>query len=146
MRLPRLFCIRKFVIYDSCAGLVLPLHLNHICVGIDMFGHHITMSELIYLCILYNLIFGCTSSWVFFLYWLLNHCVSVTSMFVLICLWILYICLLQYVWVLHKIYSLVVPYIGNIFMHIYCILFFIPLLPYSLTCIHKSGLTPCCFN
>ena len=43
----------------------MPLHLNYICVCIDMFVNHITVSVLICLCMLYYTIVGCTSSWVF---------------------------------------------------------------------------------
>ena len=62
--------------------MILPLHLNYICVFIYMFVHHKTVSVLMYLFMLYNLIFGCTSSWVFFFLYLscalvipsLHHC------------------------------------------------------------------------
>ena len=61
-----LFFIGKFVIYISCSGVILTLHLNYIYFLVDIFVYHTTMSALIYLCMLYNLIVGCTSSWVFF--------------------------------------------------------------------------------
>ena len=51
--------------YIFCAGGILPLHLNYICVCIDMFVHHITVYALIYLCMLYNQIVDCTSFWIF---------------------------------------------------------------------------------
>ena len=66
MRSPSMFCIGKCVIYISCSGVILPLHLDYICVCVDIFVRHIMVSTLICLCMLYNLIAGCTSSWVFF--------------------------------------------------------------------------------
>ena len=65
MRSPSLFCIGKIVMCISFAGLILPLHLNYIWGFIDMFLHIITVSVLLYLCMLYNIIVGYTSSWVF---------------------------------------------------------------------------------
>ena len=59
----------------------------------------------------------------------------------LIFLWRLYLWLLQYVCVLHTIWSLVALHLENIVMHIYFILFVMPVLPSSLTYIHKSWLT-----
>ena len=43
----------------------MPLPLNYISVCIYMFLHSITFSALICLCMLYNIIVDCTSSWVF---------------------------------------------------------------------------------
>ena len=65
MHLPSLFCLGKSVIHISCAGVILPLHLNYIYVYIYLFLHHITVSALICLCILYNIIFGSNLSWEF---------------------------------------------------------------------------------
>ena len=42
------------------AGVILPLHLKYICVCIDMFVNHKMVSELLCLCMLYNIIVGCT--------------------------------------------------------------------------------------
>ena len=50
------------------------------------------------------------------------------------------------IFLLHTIYSLVVLHIGKCEVHISCILFVMPLLPSSLNCIHKSGLTYLCLN
>ena len=46
-----LFCLRKFVIYISCALLILPLHLHYIFVCVDMFVCDITVSEFISVCL-----------------------------------------------------------------------------------------------
>ena len=102
MSSPSLFCIRKFVINNSCPWEIIPLHLNHNGVCIDMFVHIILVSELLCLCMLYNIIVGYTSSWYFILYcsreWVnppLRHCylyvcinisVNVISMVNAICL------------------------------------------------------------
>ena len=70
------------------------------------------MSALIFLIMLYNLIFGCTLSWLFCLisipYMVFFHCIVVTFTFILICLWMFYLCLLWYVCVFNIICSLVV--------------------------------------
>ena len=102
-----MFCLGKFVIYNSCSGVILPLNLHCIWICIVMFVHNIMVSELKCLCILYNIIISCTSYWDFgsgLLLWmgLLHHCVIVTTMFVLICLWILYLCFLRYVFVFYR--------------------------------------------
>ena len=76
------------------------------------------------------------------MYRLLNHCIVVTFTLFLLQLWMLYICLLQYVDIIHTIWSLVVLHIGKLFMSIYYIIFAITLLPSSLTCTYNSGLTP----
>ena len=68
MRSPILFCLGKFVAYISYYGVILPIHLNYIWVFIYMFVHHTTMSTLICLFMLYNLIVGCNLSWIFPLY------------------------------------------------------------------------------
>ena len=60
-----LFYLGNFVIYISWEGVILQLHLNYICICIDKFLKHITVSALICLCMLYNIIVGCTSSWLF---------------------------------------------------------------------------------
>ena len=73
-------CIGNFVRCISGEGFILPLHLNYICVFIDiflylingvcinMFIHIIILTILLCLCILYNLNVGYTSSWYFALY------------------------------------------------------------------------------
>ena len=78
-----------------------------ICVFIDTFVHNITVSVLICLCMLYNIIVCYTSFWVCFpisllCIDLLHHFVIVTSAFELKFLWILYLSLLRYVCVLHN--------------------------------------------
>ena len=70
--------------------------------------------------------------------------IFVTFLFEFICLCILYQCLQQYVCILYTIYSLVGLHIGNLVL--YTSLFIMPLLSYSLTCIHNSVLTPPCLN
>ena len=56
------------------------LHLNYFFICIDMFVHHITMSAVICLCMLYNTFVGCTSSLIMFpislLFVLLLYCVN----------------------------------------------------------------------
>ena len=64
MRYLRLFFIGKFIIYTYCIVLILTLYLSYICVCIDMFVHN-KISALICLCVLYNIIIGCDSSWKF---------------------------------------------------------------------------------
>ena len=66
--------------------------------------------------------------------------------FALIRLWMLYLCLMWYVCVLHMIYYLVELHLGNIVMHISCLLFVMPFSPSLLTYINNSGLTYLCLN
>ena len=77
---PSLFCIGGFVIYIYCEGVILPLNLNYICVFIDMFFHNITVSTLICLCMLYNIIIGCNSSWYLFSIFILCMGYSTTAL------------------------------------------------------------------
>ena len=56
-----LFCLRKFIIYISCAGVILPLRLYYICVCINMFVNSISMFAAICLCMVYNIIIRCTA-------------------------------------------------------------------------------------
>ena len=65
---PSLPCIGDFVRYISDEGFILPLHLNYICVCIDMFLHLIMLSVLLCLCMLYNITVVYTLSWYFVLY------------------------------------------------------------------------------
>ena len=60
-----MLCLGNFVIYISCSGVILTLHKDYICVSMDIFVHHIAVSELISLCELNNIIVVCTSSWVY---------------------------------------------------------------------------------
>ena len=69
------------------------------------------------------------------------HCVTVKYVLVSICLWTLYLCLLKK-YVFRMVYSLFVVYIGKRGMYLY--LSIIPLLPYLLTWINRSLLTPPC--
>ena len=89
-----LFFLRNFVIYSTCTGVIMPLHLKYIWFCIDFFMHRITMSEyrsdsatapelyLIlywYVCASYNCVWiymfmyvfqkicCCTSYWIYFL-------------------------------------------------------------------------------
>ena len=64
-RYPMIFRLGKFVIYIYCAGVIMPLHLNYICIYVDIFVNHITVSALICFLMLYNIIIGCTSYWGF---------------------------------------------------------------------------------
>ena len=70
--LPGSVFIWDFVIYIPCLGVILPLHLNYIYICIDICVRHIMGSALIYLCMLSNIIFGCTSYWVFFPIYILH--------------------------------------------------------------------------
>ena len=76
-----LFFLGKFVIYTSCEGVILTLHLHYIFFFIDMFVHNITVSLLTFLCMLYNIIIGCTSSWEFSSILLLCMVYSTTVLF-----------------------------------------------------------------
>ena len=71
---------------------------------------------------------------------LFYHCVVVKDDFELTCLWISYLFLLQFIFLLYTIYSLVGIQIGKIFVYTYW--FIMSLLPALLNCIQKSGLTP----
>ena len=125
--LPKYVFLGNFVIYLYYAWVILSLCIHYICAFIDMFMHIILVSVLKFLCMLYNILIGCTSSWVFFLS--LSYarvilplncrymCVHINM------LWMLYLSLMRYVCVIHKIYSLVVLHLGNLFMNIYCIVF-----------------------
>ena len=100
--LPKSISPENFVLYIYGEIFILPLHLNYICVCIDMFVNIIMVSVFLCLCILYYLIVGYTSSWYFVLYlpcaWVvppLSHwyiCVGITlvlnviSMVTAICL------------------------------------------------------------
>ena len=110
---PIVFFIGKYVIYISCPGWILPLHLNYNGVCIDMFVHLIRVLYW-YFCAYYNGI-GIVISvyvippncWLYFtlvflfyispLHGLFHHCTIITSVFSLICLWMWCLCLLQYV-------------------------------------------------
>ena len=65
MLFPGLPCIGKSGIYNSCSGVIIKLQLKYIWFFICMLVHHITVSSLMYLCILYNIVVWCTSSWLF---------------------------------------------------------------------------------
>ena len=126
------------------------LHLDYICVCIDMFVHLITVS-LFYVCVCYTILLLVILHlgilfYISTMHGLFHHCIIVTCVFILICLWMLYLWLLQYVWVPHNICSLVALHIGNRAIYISCILFFIQLSSFSLICIHRSVLKSCCLN
>ena len=112
-----------------------------------MFVHLITVS-VFFLFILYNKIIGCTSYWEFLyvspMYGLFFQCIFVKFIFLFSLM--LYIWLLRYVFVLHTIFSLFDPHLGNLVMYISCILFIVPLSPSSFTYIHNSGLTHICLD
>ena len=139
MRHPSLFYFRKFVIYISCAWVIIPLHHCHICLCIDMFVYVIWYTFLLYFIL--GILF-----YISLVHGLFYHFIIVISLSVLICLWMLYPCFLWYVGVIYRIYSLVVLHIEKIVINISRIWFFMPLSPSLLTCMHNSGLTPLCFN
>ena len=60
-----LLCLGKFYMYISYTVVILTLHLYYIRVCVDMFVYNIRVSTFICLCMLYNLIIGCASSWSF---------------------------------------------------------------------------------
>ena len=141
-----LFCHCTWII----SAFLLIFFASYKGVCIDMFVHLITVSVLLCLSLLYNLIFGYTSSWCFVLYLLyawfitaLYHCYICVC---IIILWILYLWFLRYVLVLHTIWSLFELHLVNHVMHISCILFVISSFQYLLTYIHNIGLTSCCLN
>ena len=72
------------------------------------------------------------------IYGLFFLCIIVIFKILIIYLWMLYLSLLRYVGALHTIFYLVALHLGNLVMRIYCIWFFIPFTPSSLTWIQKS--------
>ena len=96
--LPKSFMYWKVFIYISFPGVILPMHLNYICVCICIFVHHTKVSLLIHLCMLYYIIIVYTSPWYFFyispVHCLFHHYTILTYVFVLIFLLIFYIFLL----------------------------------------------------
>ena len=120
MQYLRMFCLGGFVIYISCAWVILPLRLFYIFVFIHVYVNSIPVSALTILFISYYLLIIFTSYWWFFSIYLLCVGYSTTvrlwnmhlySFF----LWILYQCLQLYVCVYYVIYSLVVIHIGRYF-------------------------------
>ena len=65
---PSLPCLGNLVRYISSDGFILPLHLNCICVHIDMFVHIIMVSLFLFFCMLYYITVEYTSYWYFVLY------------------------------------------------------------------------------
>ena len=65
---PQVCLVLGILLAISGEVFILPLHLNYICVSIDMFLHIVMVSVLLCLWILYHLIVGYTSSWYFVLY------------------------------------------------------------------------------
>ena len=122
-------CLGNLNIYISVEGFIMQLHLNYICVFIDMFVHLRMVYVMLCLYMLYNILVGYTSSWFLFyispVYGSFQQCVIVISVIVFF-LWMLYLYLLQYVCVLHAICSLVALNLGNLGVHIYTILFVMP--------------------
>ena len=155
-RSPSLFYNGNFVIYflyrgDSSTApelyLCLYFYVWYVCASyngfhIDMFVCLITVFLLLCLFMLYNLIFGSTSPWCFFyislVHSLFHHCVIVKYVMVLIFLCMLYIWSLQYVFLIHTIFSLVALHLGNLVMYISCIWIVMPFSPSLLTYIHNS--------
>ena len=154
--------------YNSGEGFILTLHLNYIlfysyvcssykqclywyvcayCSGV--FNWYVFASyNGVYIVMFVNLIqYNCCSylilvtfSYVSPMYGLFFHFIFIKFTFVLIWLWILYLWLLQYVCVIHTILSLVALHLGDIVMHISCLLIVVTLFPSLLTYIHNSGL------
>ena len=85
-----MFGLEEFVIYTSFSELILLMHLNYICICIDMFVRHITVYKLICVCMLYkkNLVvlhFG-YSSCISPMCGLFFHCIFVKFTFISISL------------------------------------------------------------
>ena len=57
---PKVYFFLVILIYISCAGVIMSLHQNYIFIFIGLFLHHIMMSALICMRLLYNLIVCCT--------------------------------------------------------------------------------------
>ena len=133
-------CIYFLFMSDSDTAPELYIHFYlFVCasyngVWIDMFVYVIQPNYWLYFILV-------IVSYLSLMYGLFFHCIVVTFTFALICLWMLYLCILQYVGVIHITYSVVVLNLGNIAVHISYIWFVMPFLPSSLTCTHKSGLT-----
>ena len=85
-----MFVWGQFVIYTSCAEVILPLRLNYINICIDMFVYNIKVFALIFLHMLYNISISCISSWGVCSLPLLCTVYSTTAVF-------LHLCLNQYV-------------------------------------------------
>ena len=62
------FFIWYFVIYLSCEWVIITLCLHYIITCIDKFVCSIPVSTFIIMYMLYNILIGCTSYWVLFLY------------------------------------------------------------------------------
>ena len=79
-------------------------------------------------------------------YGLLYQYIVVTFVFVLICFWMLYLCLLPFFvyFIRYTTWFYSILGILSVFFPVYD--FLMPMYPYSFTCLHKSGLTPICFN
>ena len=155
--------------YNSGEGFILTLHLNYIlfysyvcssykqclywyvcayCSGV--FNWYVFASyNGVYIVMFVNLVqYNCCSyfilvtfSYVSPMYGLFFHFIFIKFTFVLIWLWILYLWLLQYVCVIHTILSLVALHLGDIVMHISCLLIVVTLFPSLLTYIRNSLLT-----
>ena len=93
--IPEYVFLGNFVIYFSCAWVILPLHLKYICIYINLSVNIIPVSALTHFKYTHY------THWLYFilkvlsyissLHGLLCHCVDFKSAFVLICLCILYL-------------------------------------------------------
>ena len=106
-----LFCLGQFIVYLSCAWIIPTLWHHYICDCIDRCLPNIPVFHW-YVCIFLQY-----THWLHFILGVLcynspmrslfYHYVIIISVFILICLWMLYLCLMWYVDVIYKIYSLV---------------------------------------
>ena len=79
-------CLGNLNIYISVEGFIMQLHLNYICVFIDIFVHLRMVYVMLCLYMLYNILVGYTSSWFLFyispVYGSFQQCVIVISVIV----------------------------------------------------------------
>ena len=108
------FVLIYFCIFEGCLYWYVCAYYNGVC--IVMFAHLVQ-----YNCWLYFILGVC--SYVSHMYGLFFHCIFVKFTLVLICFWMLYLWLFWYVCVLRMTCSLVALHIGDLFMHVSCILF-----------------------
>ena len=135
------FCY-MYILFRSDSSTAPELYMNLywcVCVsyngtGIDIFVYVLKYNGWLYL-------FLGISPHISPFHGLFYHWIIITSTILLIRLWVLYICLLWYIGLLHTICSLVVLHPRKLVIHVFFVWFVIPLLPSSLACMNKSGLT-----
>ena len=146
-----MFCLGKFVIYISCAWVMLPLHICYIWFCINMYLNSIPVSELTrFIFILYNIIISFTSYWLFCsisLLWMSYYTTALLlnmHLFSSICAY--YTNFYSDIFVYFTWYTPWLYYVLGNHLVVYISWFIIPLLPSSLTCINNYGLTHTCLD